>query len=114
MSLNWPNTLSLSTLDKLRIESAVDQSLRDRLLKDPAAVLAENGITVPPGVKVNAVADTADTHTLTLPPFVGTDLSNKSLGSATAAASTWECTTCTPTSPICAGSLASLTCVGNK
>ncbi len=114
MSLNWPNTLSLSTLDKLRIESAVDQSLRDRLLKDPAAVLAENGITVPPGVKVNAVADTADTHTLTLPPFVGTDLSNKSLGSATAAASTWECTTCTPTSPICASSLASLTCVGNK
>ncbi|WP_257388019.1 hypothetical protein [Tahibacter caeni] len=88
----------------------MNQALRDRLLKDPAGVLAEHGIAVPAGIKVNTVADTADTHTLTLPPFVGTDLSNKSLDSATAAASTWECTTCTA---ICAGSLASLTCVGN-
>jgi hypothetical protein len=114
MALDWPNTLALSGIDKLRLEAAVDQSLRSRLLSDPAAVLQERGIPVSAGVSVNVVEDTAETHTLTLPPFVGSDLSTSSLQATTASASTWECTTCTPTSPICAGSLASLTCLGNK
>lgn len=107
--MNVPGTLALSELDKLRLESAVDESLRSRLKSDPATVLRERGIDVG-NVKVNVVEDTKDSHTITLPPFVGSDLSKESLRGESAS-TTWECTTCTPTSPICAGSLASLTCV---
>ena len=112
--MNFPGTLPLSELDKLRLESAVDESLRNRLLQDPASVLAERGIEVPEGVSVTAVSDSPNTHTIVLPPYVGSDLSSQSFAQGAVGASTWECTTCTPTSPICFGSLASLTCVGNK
>jgi len=113
--MEWPATLALSELDKLRLESAVDESLRQRLVQDPASVLRERGIDVPEGVQVKVVEDSLETHTIALPPFVGSNLSNASLQAQSAAANpTWWCTTCTPTSPICAGSLASLTCVGQK
>ncbi len=114
MAIDWPGTLAMSELDKLRLESAVDQSVRDRLISDPAALLAERGISVGPGISVSVVEDTATSHTITIPPYVGSDLSDKSLQAQVGSATTWECTTCTPTSPICAGSLASLTCLGNK
>ncbi|MEW6494089.1 MAG: hypothetical protein AB1589_16480 [Cyanobacteriota bacterium] len=113
--MEWSKTIALSELDKLRLESALDQSLRQRLVENPEAVLAERGIEVPEGVFVNIVEDTENTHTITLPAFVGADLSTENIsGPMGGAASTWECTTCTPTSPIAAGSLASLICLGNK
>jgi hypothetical protein len=112
--MEWSKTIALSEFDKLRLESAVDQSLRERLIQNPEAVLAERGIEVPEGVSLNVVEDTANTHTITLPAFVGTDLSTETTSPMGGAASTWECTTCTPTSPIAAGSLASLICLGNK
>jgi hypothetical protein len=114
MALDWPNTLPLSGLDKLRIEAAIDQSLRSRLISDPAGVLQEHGITVPEGVRVNVVEDSRDTHTITLPPFVGSDTSERSLKASASSSQTWECTTCTTTTPICIGSLASLTCTLTK
>ncbi len=110
--MDWPGTTSLSPLDKLLIECGVDEKLRKQMVADPADVLTKRGVAVPSGVTVAVVEDTMDTHTITLPPYVGADLSVDALQGS--AASTWECTTCTPTSPICAGSLASLTCVNNK
>ena len=112
--MDWPGTVPLSALDKLKVESAYDESLRQRLREDAASVLNEHGIDVPQGVSVSVVEDTMDKHTITLPPFVGSDLSPDALEQASAGATTWECTTCTPTSPICIGSLASLTCVTQR
>jgi hypothetical protein len=109
--VNWPGTLPLSALDKLKLESAYDESLRQRLRQDAASVLNERGIDVPQGVSVNVVEDTMESHTIALPPFVGSDLSPEALERANATSVTWECTTCTLTTPICAGSLASLICV---
>lgn len=104
-------TIAISALDRLKLECAVNQSLRDALKSDPVATLKKHGIDVPTGVDIKVAEDDPTTHTLVLPPFVGTDTAKSSVQSmAAASASTWECTTCTPTSPICAGSLASLTC----
>ncbi|MBS1903950.1 MAG: hypothetical protein JSS75_09615 [Bacteroidetes bacterium] len=97
-------------MDKLKIECAHDQGLRDRMVKNPAAVLQERGIEVPAGVKVNVVQDAENTHTITLPPYVGSDLAAATMAKASNSG-TWWCTTCTATTPICAGSLASLTCI---
>lgn len=108
--VNWPKTIAISDLDKLRIECAHDQALRNRMIADPRSVLAERGIEVPANLKVNVVADTADNYTLTLPPFVGSNLA-EGLASKSASSGTWYCTTCTTTTPICIGSLASLTCI---
>jgi hypothetical protein len=108
--LNVPGTIAISSLDRLRLESTYDHALRERLLSDPSSVLKERGIDVPDGVNVKVVEDTATLHTFNIPPFVGSD-SNRAALKAAAQSVTWECTTCTPTSPICAGSLASLVCV---
>jgi len=112
--MEWSKTIALSELDKLRLESAVDESLRNRLIQNPEAVLAERGIEVPEALSINIVEDTADSYNISLPPFVGTDLSTEAESPMGGSSGTWWCTTCTPTSPIAAGSLASLTCLGNK
>ncbi|AHH96812.1 hypothetical protein GCM10010174_41630 [Kutzneria viridogrisea] len=111
--MDWPGTLPISQLDKLRIESAIDESLRKRLLETPKSVLAQHGIHVPDGVELRIIEDTPKIHTIVLLPHLGGDISLRTL-TQNAAASTWECTTCTPTTPICAGSLASLTCITHK
>ena len=111
--MDWPGTLSISALDKLKVESAYDELSRafgSRLLYRPAGPKyimpsSANRVTV------SVVEDTMETHTITLPPFVGTDLSASGLEKAATGATTWECTTCTPTSVICIGSLASLICI---
>lgn len=105
-------TIAISALDRLKLQCAVDQELRDRMKKDPIATLRDNGVEVPDGVQIEVAESTLKSHTVVLPPFVGTDTARSQLQTrAMSSASTWECTTCTPTSPICAGSLASLTCV---
>lgn len=111
MPMKIPGTIALSELDRLRLESSYDESLRKKLRTDPASVLSSRGIQVPSGVTINIVEDSVGVHNLTLPPFVGDDSSRQALKAAAGANMTWECTTCTPTSPICAGSLASLTCI---
>ena len=108
--VNWPKTIALSEIDKIKIEAAHDKGLRDQLVANPAAVLKARGVEIPDGVSVKVVADATDSYTLTIPPFVGSDLS-KGLAAMAAANPTWWCTTCTTTTPICIGSLASLTCI---
>ena len=108
--INWPKTIALSEIDKIRIEAAHDKALRDQLVANAASVLKSRGVEIPDGLSVKVVADTADSYTLTIPPFVGSDL-KQGLAAKAAANPTWWCTTCTATSPICIGSLASLTCI---
>jgi hypothetical protein len=56
-----------------------DQAFKRRLLADPAAVLAEQGIPVPPGVEVRAVENTDRVLYLTLPPGPSDELSDEQL-----------------------------------
>lgn len=107
---NWPKTIAISELDKIRIECAHDQDFRQKFIADPVGVLKARGIDIPDGLKVNVVEDTPQEYTITLPPFVGTNLA-QNLAAKSSANPTWWCTTCTTTTPICAGSLASLTCI---
>jgi hypothetical protein len=105
--------LPLTKLDRLRMESSHNRELRDRFLNDPAGVLREAGVPVVDSATLNiqVIEDDETTHNIVLPPFVGTSPAPQGSSTQLGSASTWECTTCTPTSPICAGSLASLTCV---
>ena len=49
-----------------------DEAFKERLLADPAATLAAEGVQVPEGVTVNVAVDSADVRTLVIPlPPVG-------------------------------------------
>ena len=50
-----------------------DEAFKERLLADPAATLAAEGVRVPEGVTVNVVVDAEDVRTLVipLPPTAG-------------------------------------------
>lgn len=54
-------------LAKLIARAWDDAEFKKRLVKDPAAVLTENGVALPEGVKLKVVEDTADVLHLVLP-----------------------------------------------
>lgn len=60
-------TSALDAWAKLVIDSWQDAELKQRLLSDPAAVLTERGITLPPGLKVRVVEATNSTSYVVLP-----------------------------------------------
>jgi hypothetical protein len=97
-----------SELEKLRIECAMDKTLRAQFIKNPKAVLRKRGVDVPDGLTLKVVEDSMDTMTITLPPFVGPDLSEDNLREAMAGGRCTWCTLCGATTPICAGTLVSL------
>ncbi|RZS93822.1 NHLP leader peptide family RiPP precursor [Aquimarina brevivitae] len=110
-SSKWGKTSALSDLDKIRIECGVDENFRKQFLSDPKSVLEKHGVDVPDGLKIKVNEDTADTYNISIPQYRGNDLSNAALEkSARDKSGTTWCTTCTTTTPICIGSLASLTC----
>ena len=49
------------------LKAWTDEDFRQRLLADPATVLQENGVRVPPGVAVKVVEDTDDVNYFVLP-----------------------------------------------
>ncbi|MBP2229599.1 hypothetical protein J2847_002898 [Azospirillum agricola] len=55
-------------LTSILAKSQTDPSFRERLLADPAATLAAEGMAVPPGLTVAVVEDTATKTHLVLPP----------------------------------------------
>ena len=59
-----------------------DDELKQRLLAEPAAVLDEHGIEVPPGVELRVVEDTDDVCHLVLPPSPSGDLLDEELTSS--------------------------------
>jgi len=48
-----------------------DEAFKARLLADPAATLAAEGMQVPEGITVNVAVDTEDVRTLVIPPPPG-------------------------------------------
>ena len=56
-----------------------DAAFKQRLLAEPAAVLAEHGIPVPPGVEVRAVENTDRVLYMILPPAPSDELSDEQL-----------------------------------
>lgn len=110
-SNKWSKTSAMSDLDKIRIECGIDEEFRQKFIADPSGVLKQYGVDVPEGLEISVVEDTPSKYHINIPPYRGNDLSSESLARATASNSgtTW-CTTCTATTPICIGSLASLTC----
>jgi hypothetical protein len=55
--------------DRIMLESWRQPPLRTRLLTDPAAVLTEYGMQIPPGVKIRMVEQSFDVIHLVLPPM---------------------------------------------
>jgi hypothetical protein len=45
-----------------------DEDFKGRLMTDPAGTLASEGIELPPGLKLNVIADAPGTRTLVIPP----------------------------------------------
>jgi hypothetical protein len=61
------------TWGKLVARAWTDDSFRQQLLADPAAVLKENGVPVPAGLQVRVVEDTDTLFHLVLPAPPSTD-----------------------------------------
>ena len=57
-----------------------DESLKQRLIEDPAAVLREFGIEAPYAVELKVVEDTAEVRHLVLPPSPSGNLADEDLG----------------------------------
>ena len=53
--------------DQIVAKAWADKKFKKRLLADPAAVLKENGLAVPVGMKIIVVENTDKVTTLTLP-----------------------------------------------
>lgn len=47
---------------KIVVKAWVDESYKQRVLKNPEAVLKENGVELPQGMKLKAVEDTSEVH----------------------------------------------------
>ncbi|HLJ11756.1 MAG TPA: NHLP leader peptide family RiPP precursor [Planctomycetaceae bacterium] len=60
-----------------------DESLKERLIADPATVLRENGIEVPYDVELKVVEDTAEVRHLVLPASPSDELSDEELTCST-------------------------------
>ena len=56
-----------------------DEGFKKRLLADPAAVLQEQGVALPPGVTVRVVEDTDQVMHLTLPARPAGELAEEAL-----------------------------------
>ena len=59
-----------------------DEELKQRLVDEPAAVLEEHGIEVPPGIQLRVVEDTDEVCHLVLPPSPSGDLVDEDLTSS--------------------------------
>ena len=88
-------------LEKVLLEASVLKDFRDQLLRDPASALRSRGIDVPEGVKVRIVEDDFNSVTIPLPPFVGRNITGKTLDDVYAGGSWTACTLCVMTTPIC-------------
>ena len=62
-----------SSFGKLVQQASKDQAFRACLIKDPDKTLTENGIKLPPGMKIEILANTDKIIHIVLPPFLGED-----------------------------------------
>jgi hypothetical protein len=64
---------------QLVAQAWADEAFKQRLLADPAAVLKERGLAVPPGVRVRVVENSDQVLHLTLPQKPTSDLAPEDL-----------------------------------
>ena len=62
-----PKQATAKQLGDVILKAWTDEDFKQRLLADPATVLQENGIQIPPGVGVKVLEDTNDVNYLVLP-----------------------------------------------
>ena len=72
----WERLMALSRAYR------TDPAFRARCEEDPGAVLAEEGVDLPPGMEVRFVADAADTVHVAMPVDPNTPLSEEELAMA--------------------------------
>ena len=78
----------MKTAGQLRIQlldkAAEDEAFRSRLLEDPhTAITDELGVSMPEGLKINVLEDSADTTNVVLPPRARLDeVELESIGAA--------------------------------
>jgi hypothetical protein len=53
------------------LKAVENPAFRERLLREPAAVLREAGIVLPAGLKVTFVENTRDVVHIVVPPYIG-------------------------------------------
>ncbi len=75
-----------------------DEAFKERLVADPAATLAAEGVEVPEGVTVRVVVESATERALVVPPPPDTALSDEELSGVhggwyfpTDVCGTWDC-----------------------
>jgi Nitrile hydratase, alpha chain len=76
----------LERWNKIVSKAGQDNDFRKRLLADPAAVLKENGVQVPPGLEFRVVENTAGVANLVLPAGVPVAATEQEPGGALIAA----------------------------
>ena len=59
-----------SSFGKLVQQASKDRAFRDRLVQAPEETLAEAGIKLPPGMKIEILANTDKTIHIVLPPLI--------------------------------------------
>lgn len=57
--------------DAVILRAVEDQEFRGRLMRETEAVLKEEGIVLPSGLKVTFVENTQDVIHIVIPPYVG-------------------------------------------
>jgi len=60
-----------SFYESVLLRAVRSAEFRERLVRDPHAVLAEVGIVLPEGVAVDVVENTSDTVHIAIPPYIG-------------------------------------------
>lgn len=68
-----------------------DEAFKERLLADPAGVLATEGVDIPEGVTVQVAVDTEDVRTLVIPAPPRATLSDAELEAAVGGGGSWAC-----------------------
>jgi hypothetical protein len=71
---NWQKQWSLAVA-----KAWSDEEFKQRLMTDPAAVLAEYGVEAPAGIELRIVEDSEQVRYLVLPPSPSGDLSDEEL-----------------------------------
>jgi hypothetical protein len=71
--------------NQLVVKAWMDEDFKKRLLANPAAVLKQEGLEVPPGVQVKVVQGTDTQLTLLLPASPSEELSEEELKAAAGA-----------------------------
>src|SRR5262245_19687256 len=90
-----------------------DDAFKARLLAEPAPTLAEQGITMPPGVEIRVHENTPTMVHLTIPPKPSDDLSDEQLDSIAGGAEVSTASTVGTFGSVC-GCVSSLGSMGTQ